>query len=167
MRKACRSEASANEVIKEIHENTNGTAGLHNSYILVSVEFIKLDLESLDSVKNFVSEFLARKLPLNILVNNAARLGSWPIKSQDGIDVCFQVNYLGHWTLTMLLLPKLKESKSRIVLVTSESYRLNYYSNSIEIDDLVHGNVLKNSQLGLGLYGRSKVQYFVEKVIIF
>lgn len=138
---------------------------VYTTHISLNTEFIKLDLESLDSVKNFVSEFSARKLPLNLLVNNAARLGSWPIKSQDGIDVCFQVNYLGHWVLTMLLLPKLKESTSRIVLVTSESYRLNYYSSRIEIEDLVNGDSLKNSQIGLGLYGRSKVRYFTEKVI--
>lgn len=34
------------------------------------VEFMKLDLASLQSVRDFVQSFKERELPLNILVNN-------------------------------------------------------------------------------------------------
>lgn len=35
------------------------------------LEFIELDLASLDSVRQFVTEFTKRGLPLNYLINNA------------------------------------------------------------------------------------------------
>lgn len=41
--------------------------------VFIPVEFLKLDLSSLQSVRDFVASFKERKLPLNTLVNN----GRW------------------------------------------------------------------------------------------
>jgi len=38
--------------------------------LYISVDFIPLDLSSLQSVKQFAEDFLARDLKLNILINN-------------------------------------------------------------------------------------------------
>lgn len=49
--------------------------------VFVTVEFKKLDLASLQSVRQFAKSFKERKLPLNILVNNGEYLdGSHHIK---------------------------------------------------------------------------------------
>lgn len=69
------------------------------------VEVGSLDLASLDSVRSFASSFNARGLPLALLICNAGIMA--PPKrlvTKDGFEQQFQVNYLGHWMLTHLLL---------------------------------------------------------------
>ncbi|XP_031737895.1 short-chain dehydrogenase TIC 32 A, chloroplastic isoform X2 [Cucumis sativus] len=84
-----------------------------------------LDLSSLNSVMNFVSEFESLNLPLNLLINNAGRFCYEHAISEDGIEMTFATNYLGHFLLTKLLLNKMIETaestgiQGRIVNVTS------------------------------------------------
>ena len=86
------------------------------------IDFIEVELESLDSVKRAANQFLAMKLPLNVLINNAGLAGTRTL-TMDGFEVTFGVNHLAHFLLTYLLLDKLKESKpSRIVTVSSMAH---------------------------------------------
>ncbi|KAL5726862.1 NADP-retinol dehydrogenase [Ranunculus cassubicifolius] len=84
-----------------------------------------LDLSSLASVRNFVSNFEALNLPLNHLINNAGKFSHDYGVSEDGIEMTFATNYLGHFLLTKLLLNKMIETskqtgyQGRIVNVTS------------------------------------------------
>jgi NAD(P)-dependent dehydrogenase (short-subunit alcohol dehydrogenase family) len=71
-----------------------------------------LDLESLASVRRFSKEVLRDFPKINVLINNAGL--SVPVcqcrKTKDGYEVHFGVNHLGHFLLTNLLLPRLKDS---------------------------------------------------------
>ncbi|KAI5329250.1 hypothetical protein L3X38_028647 [Prunus dulcis] len=84
-----------------------------------------LDLSSLTSVRNFVSEFESLQLPLNLLINNAGKFAHEHAISEDGIEMTFATNYLGHFLLTKLLLNKMIETaaatgvQGRIVNVSS------------------------------------------------
>ncbi|KAL5552447.1 hypothetical protein UlMin_002623 [Ulmus minor] len=84
-----------------------------------------LDLSSLGSVRRFVSEFEALQLPLNLLVNNAGKFAQEHVISEEGIEMTFATNYLGHFLLTKLLLNKMIETakvtgiQGRIVNVSS------------------------------------------------
>ncbi|XP_022737879.1 short-chain dehydrogenase TIC 32, chloroplastic-like [Durio zibethinus] len=84
-----------------------------------------LDLSSLISVRNFVSEFESLDLPLNLLINNAGKFAHEHAISEDGIEMTFATNYLGHFLLTKLLLNKMiktakqKGVQGRIVNVSS------------------------------------------------
>ncbi|BBH03501.1 NAD(P)-binding Rossmann-fold superfamily protein [Prunus dulcis] len=53
-----------------------------------------LDLSSLTSVRNFVSEFESLQLPLNLLINNAGKFAHEHAISEDGIEMTFATNYL-------------------------------------------------------------------------
>nr|XP_043607710.1 short-chain dehydrogenase TIC 32 A, chloroplastic isoform X2 [Erigeron canadensis] len=66
-----------------------------------------LDLSSLKSVRKFVSDFEALNLPLNLLINNAGKFSYDHGISEDGIEMTFATNYLGHFLLTKLLLKKM------------------------------------------------------------
>ncbi|KAJ6307941.1 hypothetical protein OIU76_017678 [Salix suchowensis] len=91
-----------------------------------------LDLSSLNSVRNFVSEFESFNLPLNLLINNAGKFAHEHAISEDGIEMTFATNYLGHFLLTKLLLKKMIETakttgiQGRIVNVSSSIY--NWFS---------------------------------------
>ncbi|XP_010496922.1 PREDICTED: short-chain dehydrogenase TIC 32, chloroplastic-like [Camelina sativa] len=84
-----------------------------------------LDLSSLASVRRFVADFESLQLPLNILINNAGKYAHKHAISEDGVEMTFATNYLGHFLLTKLLLKKMIETASltgvqgRIVNVTS------------------------------------------------
>ncbi|KAG6405408.1 hypothetical protein SASPL_132997 [Salvia splendens] len=84
-----------------------------------------LDLSKLDSVRRFVAEFESLNLPLNLLINNAGKFSYDHGVTEDGIEMTFATNYLGHFLLTKLLLKKMIETaktsgvQGRIVNVSS------------------------------------------------
>ncbi|XP_068420335.1 retinol dehydrogenase 14 isoform X2 [Eschrichtius robustus] len=81
----------------------------------------ELDLASLRSVRSFCQEEEPR---LDVLINNAGIFQCPYMKTEDGFEMQFGVNHLGHFLLTSLLLGLLKSSApSRIVVVSSKLYK--------------------------------------------
>uniref|UniRef100_A0A3B4WQ61 Dehydrogenase/reductase (SDR family) X-linked n=1 Tax=Seriola lalandi dorsalis TaxID=1841481 RepID=A0A3B4WQ61_SERLL len=100
-------------------------------------EFIFMDLTSLKSVQQFVEMFRARGLPLHVLVNNAGTMMVPEMRTVDGFEFHFALNYLGHFLLTNSLLDILKRSgrqgsRSRIVNVSSATH----YAGVVDMEDL-------------------------------
>ncbi|CAN6179610.1 unnamed protein product [Urochloa humidicola] len=89
------------------------------------VVVLPLDLSSLASVRRFVASFLDLDLPLNLLINNAGKYADRFAVSEDGVEMTFATNYLGHFLLTRLLLEKMAETaretgvEGRIINVSS------------------------------------------------
>ena len=107
---ACRDATKAAPAVDFIRHTTGNP----------DVEFLPLDLASLDSVRNFVKLFQERHLPLHILVNNAGIFNKRGT-TQEGFELIWGINYLGHFLLTNLLLENLKSSApSRIIMVASD-----------------------------------------------
>ena len=95
------------------------------------VEFGRLDLGDLASVREFAAAFPYERLDL--LVNNAGVMALPYGTTVDGFETQFGVNHLGHFALTGLLLPMLlTTSGARVVTVSSEMHAL----ANIDIDDL-------------------------------
>ena len=87
-----------------------------------TVEWLPLDLGDLESVRRCARMFLARNLPLHLLVNNAGLAGSRGL-TKSGFELAFGVNHVGHFLLTQLLLEVLKRSSpARIVTVASRAH---------------------------------------------
>lgn len=85
-----------------------------------SVEVRELDLASLDSIEAFSAEVIADLDQIDILVNNAGLMGIPEARTEDGFEMQFGVNHLGHYALTARLLPLMALTPgSRIVTVTS------------------------------------------------
>ncbi|CDP12201.1 unnamed protein product [Coffea canephora] len=84
-----------------------------------------LDLSSFFSVRKFVADFRSLNLPLHLLINNAGKFTQEHAISEDGIEMTFATNYLGHFLLTKLLVTKMVETakstgvQGRIVNVSS------------------------------------------------
>lgn len=100
-------------------------ARIQSEFPGAEVLIMQLDLSSLSSVRNFVREFESIDLPLNLLINNAGKFSHNHAVSEDGIEMTFATNYLGHFLLTKLLLNKMIETaktsgvEGRIVNVSS------------------------------------------------
>jgi len=104
----------ANENVEKLKTETNNQN--------ISVQY--MDLCKFDTIRTFAKSYLESKKPLHILINNA---GVMAIKertvTEDGNETQFQTNYLGHFLLTHLLLPALKESApARIVCLSSTAH---------------------------------------------
>lgn len=92
-----------------------------------SVKVYQLDLASLKSVRQCAQELLDTQQKIDILVNNAGIMMCPNWKTEDGFDMQFGTNHLGHFLLTELLLPLLHNSVSsgfqpRIVNVSSMAH---------------------------------------------
>ncbi|MEO8655620.1 MAG: SDR family NAD(P)-dependent oxidoreductase, partial [Ramlibacter sp.] len=80
-------------------------------------------LGDLASVRQCAQAFLARGLPLHLLVNNAGLAGQKGLTAS-GFELAFGVCHVGHFLLTSLLLDQLKASApARIVVVSSTAHR--------------------------------------------
>lgn len=107
---ACRNSASGVEAAKKI-------LAAHSD---AEVEFMTLDLASLNSVRAFAQRALESAKKIDILVNNAGIMMNPFEKTQDGFESQMGVNHLGHFALTGLLMPALLKAKAaRVVNVSS------------------------------------------------
>jgi len=80
------------------------------------------DLADLASLRRFAVEFNSEEEKLDILINNAGiMLHPKFERTVDGHELTWQSNYLGHFLLTELLIPKLEKSQDggRIINVSS------------------------------------------------
>ena len=92
-----------------------------------------LDLADLASVREFASAHGDR--PLDLLINNAGVMALPRRTTADGFEMQFGTNHLGHFALTGLLLPSLRDAEApRVVTVTSGFA----WTGRIRFDDL-HG----------------------------
>ncbi|XP_039881624.1 retinol dehydrogenase 13-like isoform X4 [Simochromis diagramma] len=107
---ACRDMERANKAAEEVKKRSG------NDSVIVR----KLDLASLQSIRQLAKDILASEERLDVLINNAGIMSCPKWKTEDGFEMQFGVNHLGHFLLTNCLLDLLKKSApSRIVNVSS------------------------------------------------
>ncbi|XP_036962394.1 retinol dehydrogenase 12-like [Acanthopagrus latus] len=120
---ACRDMDRANKAAEEVRKRTG------NGSVIVK----KLDLASLQSVRELAKDVLASEERLDVLINNAGVMSCPKWQTEDGFEMQFGVNHLGHFLLTNCLLDLLKKSTpSRVVSVSS----LAHERGQIYFDDL-------------------------------
>jgi len=84
----------------------------------------RLDLASLSSVKEFAEKVIATESRLDLLVNNAGVMIPPPSKSEDGFELQFGINFIGHFALTGHLFNLLESTiGSRVVTLSSIAHR--------------------------------------------
>ena len=167
---ACRDADKAQQVINAIDQQSRGQA---------KAEFIALDLASLDSIRACAAQFLAKKLPLHLLICNAGLAGHKGM-TKSGFELTFGVCHVGHFLLTQLLTEKLIESKpARVVVVSSKAHR---HAKGIDFDAVIRptesmgalkeyavaklANVLFVKELGRRLYGTGVTAYAVHPGVV-
>lgn len=87
------------------------------------VRLMQLDLADLNSVKRFAEEVHAEYTRLDTLINNAGVMATPYGKTEDGFELQFGINHLGHFALTGQLLDLLEDTPgARIVTVSSYAH---------------------------------------------
>ena len=108
---ACRSEARAREAMARIRQEVPRA----------DLEFLALDLSDLASVREASEELSERATDgIDVLINNAGLAGQRGL-TQDGFELTFGVNHLGHFLFTERVRPMLR-SDGRIVIVASRAH---------------------------------------------
>jgi NAD(P)-dependent dehydrogenase (short-subunit alcohol dehydrogenase family) len=96
-------------------------------------ELEKLDLASLDSVREFAERFRGAHDGLDLLINNAGLMAPPRGVTADGFEMQFGTNVLGHFALTGRLLGAMEgRPDARIVTLSSNAHKL----GRINFDDL-------------------------------
>ena len=109
-----------------------------------------LDLSSLASVAALVDALTTEARPIDILVNNAGVMTPPDRQvTDDGFELQFGTNHLGHFALTLGLLPLLRAGNARVTNQTSIAAR----SGAINWDDLNW----KAGYDGMKAYSQSKI----------
>ncbi|KAK8783069.1 hypothetical protein V5799_015591 [Amblyomma americanum] len=103
---------------------------------------MQLDLCSFESVRHFAQQVLEREQRLDVLINNAGALPPPERReTEDGFEVTFQANHLGHFLLTNLLLGLLKKTApSRIINVGSTAH----WFGRFEVDNIGFKRYIQN-----------------------
>lgn len=138
---ACRNIDKAEEAVKDIAAGS------------INLKIKKCDLSSFASVREFCRQIIKEERRVDILINNAGMVTYQRQLTEDGQEMQFQVNHLGHFLLTNLLLDKLKASKrgGRIINVSSVGHRAVL---AFPWDDLTMNNTWYN---GFHVYAVTKL----------
>ena len=110
---ASRDMNKANDAVSELKAETG------NDNIIA----LKLDLASLTSIRKFVHVFLKAELPplQSIVCNAGLQVVERTTYTQDGFEMTFGVNHLGHFLLVHLLLKHMTE-QGKIIFVSSGTH---------------------------------------------
>ncbi len=115
-----------------------------------NLDVFPLDLASLASVRTFAESFKAKYDRLDLLINNAGVMVPPYTQTEDGFELQFGANHLGHFALTGHLLERLLATPgSRVVTVSSGAHRM----GEMDFEDLQAEQGYKPWRA----YGRSKL----------
>ncbi|KAI8800114.1 hypothetical protein BJ742DRAFT_860307 [Cladochytrium replicatum] len=121
-----RSPEKTNAAVEEIKKASGNS----------KVEFLYADLMDLASVEKCADDFLAKNLPLHILVNNAGIMDAPFSLSKDGIESQFATNHFAHVLLTIKLLPAMESVPEARIVILSSIAHVNVSKEGIKVDEL-------------------------------
>lgn len=129
-----------------------------------SYEAFDLDLNSLESVRQFSQQILAKNVPIHVLINNAGIMFGPRKESADGFELQLATNHLGHFLLIHLLMPKLREAgtkelPARVINVSSCAHFAGSWGNWNDF----HSTCFYNPH---GAYGFSKAAQIMSSIYL-
>ncbi|KAE8148497.1 hypothetical protein BDV25DRAFT_168389 [Aspergillus avenaceus] len=98
---AARDAVKAREAISSIQETLTSP---------VDIRHLSLDLSSFKSIREAVVKFCSNCDRLDLLILNAGTMGNPPQLTEEGFEIQFGTNHIGHFLFTKLLLPTLQRT---------------------------------------------------------
>lgn len=113
-------------------------------------EFQEIELAELQSVRAFAQRLVDRTDRVDLLINNGAVMACPFSRSVDGHERQLATNHLGHFLLTLELLPLLRQAQApRVVCVSSGAH----WMGGVDLEDI---DFLRRSYDPWVAYGQSK-----------
>lgn len=107
---------------RDIRKSFTTKTQLKKLYPNVNIEIREVNLESFDDIRQLAEAIQKDYSRIDVLINGAGGKFS-ANKTADGCELNMQVNYLGHFLLTFLLLPLLKKSsQGRVINFSAQAY---------------------------------------------
>ena len=111
----------------------------------------KIDLASLKTVRECTAVLRKKLQKIDILINNAGVMATPEWRTEEGLELQFGTNHVGHFLLTNELLPLLRKAgKARVVVVSSSAHMM----GKIDFSDL---NWRTRPYHSMGAYSQSKL----------
>lgn len=137
--------------VRDPDKGAEAAARIRERTSSADIDILALDLTSMRSIHSAASELKAAYSKIDLLINNAGVMLTPKSVTEDGFELQFGTNHLGHFALTGLLLEQmLPVLDSRVVTVSSLGHRV---KSDIDFDDL---NNDRNYD-PMVAYGRSKL----------
>ena len=131
-------------------KNAEAVDGVRASVPDADLSVHQLDLADLSSVARFAERAAGALDRVDALINNAGVMACPEGRTADGFETQFGTNHLGHFALTLRLMPLLRKAESpRVVTLSSGGHR-------IADVDLADPNFEATPYDGWVAYGRSK-----------
>ncbi|MCG3171235.1 MAG: hypothetical protein CALGDGBN_02835 [Pseudomonadales bacterium] len=146
---AARNEQKASAALARIRAATGSEA----------LEFERLDLASLASVRACAARLLQRHPAIHLLINNAGIMACPLERTAEGFEMQLASNHLGHFLLSGLVLPALRRAApSRVVALSSIGHRV----CGVQLDDLNFERRAYNAWVAYGQSKTANVLFAVE-----
>ncbi|WP_219837243.1 oxidoreductase [Paenibacillus sp. R14(2021)] len=107
--------------VRNLHKGEEAARHLRKEHPGAKLKLMKLDLSDLASVREFAQAYRESYDSLTLLINNAGVMTPPFEKTKDGFELQFGSNHLGHFALTGLMLPMMKNVPSSRVVTLSSS----------------------------------------------
>ncbi len=108
----CRSRERGEAALKELQEKRDRDLRLE-----------LCDLGRMEDIRRCTEEIRSKYDKIDVLINNAGVISMDRRKTYDGLEEQFGVNHIGHFLLTLRLLPLMQQG-SRIVVVASGAHKV-------------------------------------------
>ena len=89
-----------------------------------NIHVVKCDLADLQSVREAADELNGKLVSINVLINNAGGIFAEKQLTKDGFEMTFATNHLGHFLLTLSLMPLLEKGHARVINVSSSAHQM-------------------------------------------
>jgi len=110
--------------VRNVAKGQDIADSIQKQFSEADITVCELDLSSLESTRTFAESIIRDYQHLDILINNAGIMMCPYAQTRDGFEIQFGTNHLGHFALTLQLLPLLKKTKgSRVVVVSSAAHK--------------------------------------------
>jgi NAD(P)-dependent dehydrogenase (short-subunit alcohol dehydrogenase family) len=137
--------------VRNIEKGEQARSRIVGTVAGATISLLQLDLASLASARAAAAQLRSRHDSIDLLINNAGIMALPRSVTEDGFEMQFGTNHLGHFALTGLLLDRLLAAPgSRVVTVSSLGHR---YPRPIRFEDLNW----ERGYRGMAAYGQSKL----------
>ena len=112
---------------------------------------IPLNLAHPEGIRETAAQLADVRDKVDVLINNAGVMGIMHTETAGGRELHLAVNHLGHFALTGLLLPLLRQAEAARVITHAS---INHHDAELDLEDL---DYKRRKYSGMGAYAQSKL----------